>query len=62
MKIEAWHRQHAILMASNLPNNNDDARTVLKLVGELVEGFLAASEPERSIDRANVVTLVKGDR
>jgi hypothetical protein len=46
MKIEGWHRQHALLMTSELPPNVEDARLVLRLVNELVEGFLAASEPE----------------
>jgi hypothetical protein len=45
-------------MASQLPNGVD-ARTILKLVGELVENFLTDPEPER--ERANVVTLVKGE-
>jgi hypothetical protein len=56
MKVEAWHRQHAILMASNLPNGIEDTRIVLKLLNELVEGFLAVSEPETT--RA-VVTRLK---
>jgi hypothetical protein len=62
MRIESWHRHHAVHLASHLPERIDDARTILRLVHELVEGFLAADpEPERSIDRANVVTLVKED-
>jgi hypothetical protein len=46
MKIEGWHRQHAILMASNLPNGIEDTRIVLKLLNDLVENFLASPEPE----------------
>jgi hypothetical protein len=44
-------------MASHLPNNIEDARLIPKLVNELVENFLAASEPET--ERANVVTRLK---
>jgi hypothetical protein len=43
MKTEAWQRSHALLMASYLPANVEDARIVLELLRELVEGFLAAS-------------------
>jgi hypothetical protein len=43
-------------MASNLPNGIEDTRIVLKLLNELVEGFLAVSEPETT--RA-VVTRLK---
>jgi len=55
MKVEGWHRQHAILMASNLPPNVEDARLVLRLVNELVERFLV--EPEPTERAAGVVRL-----
>jgi hypothetical protein len=61
MRIESWHRNHAVLMASHLPTNIEDARLILKLVNELVETFLAASEPGPVTERGAVVTLVKGD-
>jgi hypothetical protein len=63
-KIEGWHRRQALYMSSNLPDGIEDARIVLKLLTELVEGFLVDhSEPE-STERTNVnvLTLVKGDR
>jgi hypothetical protein len=59
MKIEAWHRRHALYVASHLPDNPDDARIVLKLLGDLVDNFIA-DESEPKTERANVVTLVKG--
>jgi hypothetical protein len=43
-----------------LPDNPDDARIVLKLLGELVDNFIA--EPEPQSDRTNVVTLVQDKR
>ena len=60
MRIETWHRHHALLMASNFPSGIEDARIVLKLLTDLVEGFLADPEPNHT-ERANVVTLVKAD-
>lgn len=60
MRIEAWHRRHALCMASSLPERIDDARIILKLLAELVDGFLVVPEPDHK-ERANVVTLVKGD-
>jgi hypothetical protein len=59
MKIEAWHRHHAVHLASHLPARIEDTRTILKLLNELVDNFLTDPEPER--ERANVVTLVKED-
>jgi hypothetical protein len=56
-KTEPWHRQHALHMASNFPTNIEDARIVLELLNELVEGFLAASEPET--ERASGVVRLK---
>jgi hypothetical protein len=53
-KIESWHRNHAVLMASHLPTNIEDARIILKLVGELFESFLAA---EPANEPAKVVGL-----
>jgi hypothetical protein len=47
-------------MASSLPERIDDARIILKLLAELVDGFLVVPEPDHK-ERANVVTLVKGD-
>jgi len=61
MRIESWHRHHALYVASNLPNGIEDARIVLKLLNELVENFLAASEPKHGTESGAVVTLVKGD-
>jgi hypothetical protein len=39
--MEAWHRRHAIVLASQLPDNVEDARLVLEATCEIVESFLA---------------------
>ncbi|KRR22279.1 hypothetical protein CQ13_29770 [Bradyrhizobium retamae] len=41
--METWHRRHAVILASQLPDNIEDARLVLDAVREVVEGFLAAA-------------------
>ena len=41
-----WHKRHAMSLASQLPENPDDARLVLAAMQELVDVFLAgSSEP-----------------
>jgi hypothetical protein len=47
-------------MASHFPSGIDDARIILKLLGELVEGFLVDPEPNHA-ECSNVVALVKAD-
>lgn len=45
MSVEqGWHRRHAIQIAAALPDNVEDARIVLKLAQELLDGFLATGE------------------
>jgi hypothetical protein len=46
MKIEHWHRRSALCLASQLPENPDDALAVLDCVRELVGTFLRSEESE----------------
>jgi hypothetical protein len=56
MKIEHWHRRHALMLASQLPDGQDDALAVLECVRELLTAFLVdAPEPAK----AKIVTLVR---
>ncbi len=57
MKIEQWHRRHALMLASQLPNGPDDALAVLECVRELVTTFVQSDAPEPA--KATVVTLVR---
>ena len=55
-KIEAWHRRLAVQLASQLPDGVEDARIVIRLTQELLEGFLAPPEqPARPV--ATVVSI-----
>jgi hypothetical protein len=57
MKIETWHRRHALTLASQLPDDRGDALAVLDCVRELVATFLQSDTPDPA--KAPVVTLVR---
>lgn len=59
MSVEqGWHRRHAVQIAAALPENIEDARIVLKLVGELVDGFLdKGEEGAQARDRDGVLVV-----
>jgi hypothetical protein len=57
MKIEQWHRRHALMIASQLPDGKGDALAVLDCVKELVVAFLQLDTPEPA--KATIVTLVR---
>ncbi len=38
---DAWHRRQAVAIASTLPEDASDAKTILRLTIELVDGFLS---------------------
>jgi hypothetical protein len=48
-----WHRRHALMLASQLPENSADARLVIQAVTELLDTFMAdTADTDRS---SNVV-------
>jgi hypothetical protein len=57
MKEQNWHRRHAVMLASQLPEKTEDALAVLRLATELVTGFLAVDEPKAA--STQIVTLVR---
>jgi hypothetical protein len=64
MKIQGWHRRHAIMIAGQLPDNPADALLVLQATRELVETFLlgqgeASASP---VAAANVVAFTSEPR
>jgi hypothetical protein len=46
-KIESWHRRHAEMIASQLPDKEEDALAVLEAARYLVTGFLAEPKAEK---------------
>jgi hypothetical protein len=55
-EILPWHRRHAVMLASQLPEDTSDALIVLRLAIELAEGFLADSDKH---EPAKVLTIVR---
>jgi hypothetical protein len=52
----AWHRRHALLIASQLPENACDARLVVQAVAELLKFLEQAPEPEVEF-KSNIVSF-----
>ena len=59
MSEQGWHRRHAIQLAASLPENIDDARIVLRLAQELLDGFLA-KPADQALDREGVLVAFPG--
>lgn len=57
-KEETWHRRQAVMLASQLPEEPEDALAVLRLVTQLVTEFLSVGEPEKK--SAPVIALIGG--
>jgi len=45
MKEQPWHKKHAMILAGQLPDNQEDALIVLRLTAQLVTDFLVDPEP-----------------
>lgn len=56
----AWHKRHALLIASQLPENPADARLVLEAITELVETFIARGDGEQAERPSNVLPFLTG--
>lgn len=54
-----WHRRQALVLASQLPDNQADALLVLQAARELVEKFLLETPEEPGQLAANVLPFGK---
>ena len=62
MKEKPWHRRHALMIASQLPEDHNDALAVLCAAIDLVQGFLAETEPaEKQKPAMTVVRIGDGE-
>ncbi len=43
-----WHRRQAVAIASTLPEDMEDARIILQLTAELLEGFMSKDKLVKS--------------
>jgi hypothetical protein len=57
MKIEQWHRRHAITLAGQLPDGQDDSLAIVECLREIVLIFLQVDTPEPA--KAPVVSLIR---
>jgi hypothetical protein len=57
LKVEPWHRRHALQIACQLPEKHDDAMAVLCAAMDLVKDFLAEPTPDQK--PAPVIQLVR---
>jgi hypothetical protein len=60
MKVQAWHRRHALNIASQLPEDHDDALAVLCAAMDLVQGFLAGEQNEPKIKKPALTVVPIG--
>lgn len=56
----AWHRRHALLIASQLPDDPQEARLVMEALSEVFEQFLAQGLDELSEKIGNVLPFASG--
>jgi len=54
-----WHKRHAIIMASQLPDSHADAMLVIEALKDLAESFLHAGPAEAGAPAPNVLTFPK---
>jgi hypothetical protein len=59
MKEQNWHSRHAVMLASQLPEETEDALAVLRLATELVTGFMAGPSPTKK--QAPTVVRIGGN-
>jgi hypothetical protein len=41
-----WHRRHAMMLASQLPENTADAHLIVQAMTELLDTFMSKAPPE----------------
>jgi hypothetical protein len=56
MMAENWHKRHAIMLASQLPDNASDANAIIRELQNLVDTWLHPAEVSAP---AKVVSLVR---
>jgi hypothetical protein len=58
MKVQLWHRRHAMMLAGQLPEHHDDAMAVLCLTMDLVQEFLSGEQDEPEPAKRPTLTIV----
>jgi hypothetical protein len=55
-----WHRRHALLLASQLPENSEDAHLVVEAIVELLDTFMAEAPAQECEVSSNVLPFASG--
>lgn len=55
-----WHRRHALLLASQLPENSEDAHLVVEAITELLDTFMTEAPAEETAESSNVLPFASG--
>lgn len=55
-----WHKRHALLLASQLPENTDDAHMVIQALTELLDTFLTRDGEDMPQLADNVLPFATG--
>jgi hypothetical protein len=58
-KEEAWHRRHAVQLASQLPDDPEDAALIIAAVRRLLDGFLTDEAVQKPLA---TLTVLRGDK
>lgn len=56
----SWHKRHALLLASQLPECQGDARLIVQALTELLETFMADAPAELAEMASNVLPFAAG--
>ncbi len=57
---DAWRRRHALALAAQLPEQHEDAKAVIRLMQDLIDGFLneqQAPRPVQEVQRGRLLAL-----
>ena len=55
-----WHKRQAMLLASQLPENPDDAYLVVQAITDLLDKFLIEGPADKAGRAANVLPFATG--
>jgi hypothetical protein len=58
MKVQLWHRRHALMIASQLPEDPNDALAVFGAAMDVVREFLAGKQDEPETAEKPTLTVI----
>lgn len=58
-RAETWHRRQALMLASQLPEDVDDAKLIVEEVAELLNSYIV-KKPSAVVQASNVLPFGAG--